>query len=177
MTRPPAIRLAAVGLGANLPSPVGQPRQTLLAAAADLSAAGRLVTQSSLYRTEPVGLAAQPPFVNAAVLLETALDPEPLLRFLLDVEERYGRRRARDLPKGPRSLDLDLLLVGDLVVGTPALTLPHPALAERRFVLEPLCEIAPQLRHPVLGKTLADLLAELPGEGPNRTAAVRRMEP
>ena len=171
-SQPPIPHLAAVGLGANLPSPAGSPRQTLLAAIADLSAAGTVVAQSPFYRTEPVGLANQPPFVNAALLLQTALGPEPLLRFLLDIEQRYGRTRAHDIPKGPRTLDLDLLLFDDLVLSTPDLVLPHPALAHRRFVLEPLSQIAPHLRHPVLGKTIAELLTDLPDEGPNSRSSV-----
>lgn len=172
----PIPHLAAVGLGANLRSRAGSPRQTLLAAIADLSAAGTVVAQSPFYRTEPVGLVTQPPFVNAALLVRTTLGPEPLLRLLLDIEQRYGRNRAHDIPKGPRTLDLDLLLFDDLVLSTPSLVLPHPALAHRRFVLEPLSQIAPQLRHPILGKTVAELLTNLPDEGPNSRSAVIRLD-
>ncbi len=167
--------LAAIGLGANLPSPAGAPEQTILAAIDDLSAAGKVVARSSLYRTDPVGLADQPAFVNAAVTFETALAPEALLDFLLSVERRYGRERSVDPPKGPRTLDLDLLLMDGLVLHSPYLTLPHPALAERRFVLVPLAEIAPGLRHPVLSKNIAELLADLPAEGPNRIESVRKI--
>ena len=141
----------------------------------DLAAAGSIVARSSLYRTEPVGNTDQPPFVNAAVTLATDLDAETLLDRLLAIERRYGRDRANGTPNGPRTLDLDLLLLGDRVVNSPRLTLPHPALAERRFVLAPLCEIAPNTRHPVLGKTMAELLAALPGEGPNRAGAVLKL--
>jgi 2-amino-4-hydroxy-6-hydroxymethyldihydropteridine diphosphokinase len=141
----------------------------------DLAAAGRLLAQSSLYRTDPVGYEAQPPFVNASVEIETEMEPEVLLEFLLTVERRYGRERSRDVPKGPRTLDLDLLLVDALVLSTPQLTLPHPALAERRFVLAPLAEIAPELRHPKLGKTMAELLAALPQEGENGPGAVKKL--
>ncbi|MFY9745173.1 MAG: 2-amino-4-hydroxy-6-hydroxymethyldihydropteridine diphosphokinase [Acidobacteriaceae bacterium] len=167
--------LAAIALGANLPSFAGQPEQTLSAAMGDLAAAGSIVARSSLYRTEPVGYTDQPPFVNAAVTLATDLDAETLLDRLLAIERRYGRDRASGTPNGPRTLDLDLLLLGDRVVNSPRLTLPHPALAERRFVLAPLCEIAPNTRHPVLGKTMAELLAALPGEGPNRAGAVLKL--
>jgi 2-amino-4-hydroxy-6-hydroxymethyldihydropteridine diphosphokinase len=167
--------LAAIALGANLPSSAGPPEQTLLVAIDDLAAAGSVVARSSLYRTEPVGCTDQPPFVNAAVTLTTDLDPEALLDCLLAIERRYGRDRANAARNGPRTLDLDLLLIDNLVANSPRLTLPHPALAERRFVLAPLCEIAPNLRHPILGKSMAELLAALPDEGPNRAGAVHKL--
>jgi len=122
-----------------------------------------------------VGNVVQPPFLNAAVLLETAFDPEALLEFLLKTERRYGRDRSRETKKGPRTLDLDLLLMDDFVLDTPQLTLPHPSLAERRFVLTPLAEVAPSWRHPQLGKTMAELLAELPSTGVNRAEAVQKL--
>ena len=167
--------LAAIGLGANLSSPAGPPDATILAAMDDLAGAGKVQARSSLYSTEPVGFANQPAFVNAAVTLEAELEPEDLLDFLLGIERRYGRDRSTDLPDRPRSLDLDLLLVGDRIVNSAKLTLPHPELARRRFVLAPLAEIAPDLRPPVLGRTIAELLAALPDAGANRIEAVRKI--
>ena len=156
--------IAAIGLGANLPSTVGAPAKTIAAAIERLAECGRVTARSALYRTAPVGYVDQPAFVNAAVLLQTELRPLPLLDTLLEIERSFGRDRAAGTPKGPRTLDLDLLLYDDLVLDEPELTLPHPAMHQRWFVLAPLGEIAQEWRHPVLRRTIAELLAGLPQE-------------
>ncbi len=148
------------------------PADTVLAAMHALSGLGEVRGRSSLYATVPVGFSEQPGFVNAVAAVETDIDADALLGELLSLERRFGRDRSAGLKNGPRSLDLDLLLVGDLLRETEQLLLPHPRLAERRFVLAPLAEIAPALRHPVEGKTMLELLSELPEEGENGVTAV-----
>jgi 2-amino-4-hydroxy-6-hydroxymethyldihydropteridine diphosphokinase len=152
--------LAYIALGANIPSVAGSPKDTLMAAIARLRTLGTVVVHSRLYVTEPVGYADQPRFVNAALALRTELGPEALLAHLLEIEAAFGRDRARGIPNGPRTLDLDLLLHGDLVLQTGTLQLPHPRMAERLFVLEPLAEIAPELIHPIHRKSMSQLLKE-----------------
>jgi 2-amino-4-hydroxy-6-hydroxymethyldihydropteridine diphosphokinase len=163
--------VAYIALGSNLGD-----REEILAGATDrLGRLGRVVARSSLYETEPVGYRDQPAFLNAVLALETELEPTPLLHALLVIERELGRDRSHGVLNGPRILDLDLLLMGDSIVAEGELTLPHPALAQRRFVLAPLAQIAPQLRHPQLKQTMADLLAQLPNEGENRISAVRML--
>lgn len=147
--------LAYIALGANLGDPAGTVRSAFDALAQ--LPASRLQQTSSLYRTAPVGLADQPEFINAAAALDTALAPEALLDALLDIENRFGRIRAER--NGPRTLDLDLLLYGDAELDLPRLTLPHPRLHLRAFVLLPLAEIAPGLRLPRRGSLAAWLPA------------------
>lgn len=163
--------MAYIALGSNL----GDREKTVSRAIEGLEGLGRVVARSSVYETEPVGYRDQPAFLNAVIALETELEPLPLLRGLLVIEKQQGRDRSLGTPKGPRTLDLDLLMFGDRVVQNPELTLPHPALAQRRFVLAPLVEIAPLLLHPVSRKTMAELLAALPDEGENRVRGVERL--
>jgi 2-amino-4-hydroxy-6-hydroxymethyldihydropteridine diphosphokinase len=165
--------IAYIGLGSNLPSFAGSSKATLAAATERLNSFAKIAAQSAFYQTEPVGNSDQPEFVNAAVAIETVLRPLDLLDHLLHIERAFGRERSHAVAKGPRTLDLDLLLIDNLVLHSSRLVLPHPAMAERRFVLAPLTEIAPNLVHPILGKTIATLLAELRDEGANRIAAVK----
>lgn len=155
--------MAAIALGSNLPSRSGSPTDTLHAALERLQALGLVKAVSAFYSTAPVGYLDQPHFTNAAALLETSLAPSTLLQRLLGIEREMGRdRTAAAVPKGPRTLDLDLLLVGGIILNTPELTLPHPEMLSRRFVLEPLAEIAPGMVHPVTGRTIKDHLHQLP---------------
>ena len=171
-SRATSMPTAYIALGSNL----GDREETLAAATDRLGRLGRVEARSSLYETEPVGFHDQPAFLNAVLALETKLEPLPLLHALLAIERELGRDRSQGVLNGPRTLDLDLLLMGDPVVAGEELTLPHPALARRRFVLAPLAEIAPQLRHPQRNQTMAELLALLPDEGENRVSAVRRLD-
>jgi 2-amino-4-hydroxy-6-hydroxymethyldihydropteridine diphosphokinase len=153
---------AAIALGSNLTSRFGDPAATIGEAIVRIGVLGQVRAVSSLYQTAPVGFIDQPDFLNAALLLETTLAPLDLMRALLAIEQAMGRNRTHAPAKGPRIIDLDLLLVDDLVVATPELSLPHPAMTERRFVLEPLAEIAPGMLHPMARCTIAELLARMP---------------
>jgi 2-amino-4-hydroxy-6-hydroxymethyldihydropteridine diphosphokinase len=149
---------AFVGIGSNL----GEPERQIAAALDQLAAEEgiQLVAVSTLRETEPVGYLDQPNFLNGAVRLETELPPQELLERLLAIESRLGRVRGEGPRFGPRTIDLDLLVYGHEKVDEPGLTVPHPRLAERRFALEPLAELAPELEIPGLGPVHA-LLAEL----------------
>ncbi|MGA9586315.1 MAG: 2-amino-4-hydroxy-6-hydroxymethyldihydropteridine diphosphokinase [Terracidiphilus sp.] len=167
---------AYIALGANLASWVGPPQATLAAAAERLGELGRITARSSLYSTEPVGFAEQPRFVNAVAALETELEPPDLLKKLLEIEKQFGRDRLASIPNGPRTLDLDILQIGDLEIDEPGLELPHPRLTERAFVLVPLHEISPNLQIAGRGKTVEELLQSLRDGPGGETNAVVRME-
>ncbi len=159
-------KIVYLSLGSNL----GDREQNLRVALERLKDVGDLTAVSSFYETEPVGFAAQPWFLNCAVALATDLMPRQLLGRLQTIEHDLGRRRLQS--KGPRTLDLDILLFGNSIIDTAGLTVPHPALHERRFVLEPLVEIAPDARHPVFKRTIRELRDALaPGQ------AVKKVQP
>ncbi len=167
---------AYIGMGGNLASWAGTAEATLTAAALRLQMLGRLTGRSSLYSTEPVGFAEQPRFVNAVAALETELGAHALLKGLLGIEQEFGRDRSAGFQNGPRTLDLDILLLGGLKVSEPGLEIPHPRLAERLFVLTPLCEIAPRLVDPASGKSMSQLLHALEGASVGKDHAVVKIE-
>ena len=144
----------------SLGSNVGERAANLRTAIARLGKLGRVTAVSSFYETEPVEFAAQPWFLNCAVELDTEKMPKQLLAAILDIEKEMGRRRVQK--KGPRTLDIDILLFGNSIIKMQGLTIPHPAMHERRFVLEPLAEIAPEARHPVFKRTVRELRDGLP---------------
>lgn len=143
-----------LALGSNL----GDRAATLLSALAQMESPElHLLRASSVYETEPREFADQPWFLNQVAEVETSLFPRQLLTRLKRLEIALGRRAS--VPKGPRAIDIDILFYGDAVVSTPDLAIPHPGIAERRFVLEPLAELVPGMRHPKSGKTIREMLA------------------
>lgn len=155
---------ALIALGGN----VGDVRATFPKAISNIlgMAQATLLARSSDYRTQPWGEEAQDPFINACIEVETSLDPHALLFTLHKIEKRFGRDRAKEQRWGPRTLDLDLLAYDDAVIKQPDLTLPHPRLFERAFVLVPLAEIAPD--RVIAGRSVASALAQLSTEGIER---------
>jgi 2-amino-4-hydroxy-6-hydroxymethyldihydropteridine diphosphokinase len=149
-------KLVYLSLGSNL----GDRAANLRTAIGRLSRLGTVTAVSSFYETEPVEFTAQPWFLNCAVILDTEKMPKQLMKGILDLEREMGRRRLQN--KGPRSIDIDILLFGNAVVDTENLTVPHPAMHQRRFVLDPMVEIAPGVRHPVFKRTMRELRDALP---------------
>jgi 2-amino-4-hydroxy-6-hydroxymethyldihydropteridine diphosphokinase len=150
------LKTVYLALGSN----VGDREANLRQALERLEAAGiRVVRRSSLYETEPLDFRDQPWFLNAVVEVKTDLFPLQLLACTQKIEREMGRRRLT--PKGPRNIDIDILFYGRSLIETADLQVPHPRIAQRRFVLEPLSEIAPEFRHPVNGKTAREMLAAI----------------
>jgi 2-amino-4-hydroxy-6-hydroxymethyldihydropteridine diphosphokinase len=156
-----------LSLGSNLGDRAGNLRK----AVHRMSELGAVTAVSSLYETEPVEVErTQPWFLNCVVAIETGLMPKQFLSRTLAIEQELGRRRIES--KGPRTLDIDIVLFANAIVDSPGLTIPHPAMHHRRFVLEPLVEIAPDVRHPILKRTARELLNDLPATA----GATRRLK-
>jgi 2-amino-4-hydroxy-6-hydroxymethyldihydropteridine diphosphokinase len=153
-------KIVYLSLGSN----IGDREANLRTAIDRLAALGKVMAVSPFYETEPVEFTRQPWFVNCTVAIETEKMPKQLMAQVLAIEQSMGRRRSQ--PKGPRTIDIDILLFGNSIVDTKGLTIPHPAMHERRFVLEPLADIAPEQRHPVSKRTVRELRDALPAGPP-----------
>jgi len=165
------LETAFIALGANLDRPELQVEAGIRELAGLPQT--RLVIRSSLYRSAPVGYSDQPDFINAVAQIETGLQPRELLEALLAIEQRHGR--VRDFPNAPRTLDLDIVLYGSLALHEPGLTIPHPRMHERAFVIVPLAEIAPDTVVPGRGR-IADLVGNVDGAGMSRLADLQKSE-
>jgi len=157
------LKTAFLALGSNLGDREANLRDAVNRLESDEIA---VLCRSSLYETAPQELLDQPRFLNAVGQIETSLFPMQLLQRVREIERQMGRRRVT--PKGPRNIDIDVVFYGRSVIATAELEVPHPRMAQRRFVLEPLAEIAPDFRHPVTGKTASEMLAGLKPQGTRR---------
>jgi 2-amino-4-hydroxy-6-hydroxymethyldihydropteridine diphosphokinase len=159
-------KIVYLSLGSNL----GDRAENLRTAIARLAGLGEVVTVSSFYETEPVELTAQPWFLNCALKLDTEKMPRQMIAWILALEKGMGRQRKQK--NGPRTIDIDIVFFGGSIVKLPSLTVPHPKMHERRFVLEPLTEIAAEARHPVFKRTVKELRDALPpGQAVRKIAA------